>query len=88
MKAVVIGIGSGASMDAIMAVFPRHKALVDEFVARGDVIGIGPFADRGGSLAIFRSREAAELFVKQDPFILEGVIKSFDIREWADEMLA
>jgi uncharacterized protein len=88
MKAVVIGIGSGASMDVIMAAFPRHKALVDEFVARGDVIGIGPFADRGGSLAIFRSREAAEQFVKRDPFILEGLIESFDIREWADEMLA
>jgi uncharacterized protein YciI len=88
MKAVVIGIGSGASMDAIMAVYPRHKAVVDAFVARGEVIGIGPFSDRGGSLAIFRSREAAELFVKQDPFVLEGLIKSYDIREWADQMLA
>jgi len=88
MKAIVIGIGSGASMDAIMAVYPRHKAVVDEFVARGEVIGIGPFADRGGNLAIFRSREAAEQFVKQDPFVLEGLIKSYDIREWADQMLA
>ena len=87
MKAVVIGIGSGASMDAIMAVYPRHKAVVDAFVARGDVIGIGPFSDRAGSLAIFRSREAAELFVKQDPFILEGLIASFEIREWVDQML-
>ena len=30
----------------------------------------------------------AELFVKQNPFILEGLIASFDIREWADELLA
>ena len=88
MKAVVIGTGSGASMDAIMAVFPRHKAVVDAFVARGEVVGIGPFADRSGNLAIFRSREAAEAFVKQDPFILEGLIKSYDIREWADQMLS
>ena len=51
------------------------------------MIGIGPFADRAGNLAIFRSREAAEAFVKQDPFILEGLIKSYDIREWADQML-
>lgn len=87
MKAVVIGIGSGAGMDTIMAVFPRHKAVVDAFVARGDVIGVGPFADRTGSLAIFRSREAAEAFVRQDPFILEGLIKSYEIREWADQML-
>jgi len=90
MKSIVIGIGGGASasMDAIMKVYPRHKAVVDTFVARGDVIGIGPFSDRSGSLAIFRSREAAEAFVAQDPFILEGLIKSFEIRDWADEMLA
>ena len=87
MKAVVIGVGSGASMETLMAVFPRHKAVVDTFVARGDVIGIGPFADRTGSMAIFRSREAAQAFVEQDPFILEGLIKSYEIREWADDML-
>lgn len=87
MKTVVIGTGSGASLDAIMAAFPRHKAVLDSFVARGEVIGIGPFVDRSGSLAIFRSREAAEAFVKQDPFILEGLIKSFEIREWGDQML-
>lgn len=88
MKAIVIGVGSGATMEAIVAAYPRHKAVVDAFVARGDVIGIGPFADRTGSLAIFRSREAAEAFVAQDPFILEGLIGSYEIREWADEMLA
>lgn len=87
MKAVVIGVGAGASMEAIMAVYPRHKAVVDAFVARGEVIGIGPFADKGGNLAIFRTREAAEAFVKQDPFILEGLIASFDIREWGDQLL-
>ena len=87
MKAVVIGESSGATMDQVMAVYPRHKAVVDEFVARGDVIGIGPFADRG-NMAIFRSREAAEAFVKQDPFALEGLVKSYTIREWGDQMLA
>jgi len=88
MKAVVIGVGNGASMNAIMAVYPRHKAVVDVFVARGDVIGIGPFTDKGGNLAIFRTREAAEQFVKQDPFVIEGLIKSYDIRDWGDQMLA
>jgi uncharacterized protein YciI len=75
-------------MEELMAVFPRHKAVLDEFIARGEVIGVGPFADRSGSLAIFRSREAAEAFVARDPFILEGLIKSFQIHEWADQMLA
>jgi len=86
MKFVVIGESSGVSMDAIRAVYPRHKAVVDAFVAKGEVIGIGPFADLG-NMAIFRTREAAEAFSKQDPFILEGVVKSVVIREWNDSML-
>ena len=86
MKAVVIGEGAGASMEAIMAVYPRHKIVVDAFKARGEVIGIGPFLDRG-NMAIFRSRDAAEAFVKQDPFILEGLIKAYVVRDWNDTML-
>jgi uncharacterized protein YciI len=86
MKAVVIGEPSGASMEAIMAVFPRHKTLVDRLKAQGVVIGIGPFADRG-NMAIFRTREAAETFVKEDPFVLEGLIRSYVIREWNDTTL-
>jgi len=42
-------------MEAIMAVYPRHKVLVDEFVSRGSVIGIGPFSDRG-NMGIFRTK--------------------------------
>ena len=77
MKTVVIGIGRGASRDEIMAVYPRHKAVVNGFIARGEVIGIGPFLNKGGNMAIFRSREAAEAFVRLDPFILEGLIESY-----------
>ena len=86
MKTVVIGESSGATMEQIMAVYPRHKAVAEEFIARGEVIGIGPFADRG-NMAIFRTREAAESFVKQDPFILEGLVKSYAIRDWNDSLL-
>ena len=88
MKVVVIGESSGASMEAVMAVYPRHKAVVDKFIERGDVIGIGPFSDsKRGNMAIFKSRSAAEEFVKQDPFIQEGLVKSFVIRDWDDSML-
>ena len=86
MKAAIIGEPSGVSREAIMAVYPRHKAVVDAFKARGEVIGIGPFADLG-NMGIFRTREAAEEFAKQDPFILEGLIKSFVIHDWNDTML-
>ncbi len=87
MKTVVIGEGAGADIDQIMNVYPRHKAVVDKYVQRGDVIGIGPFADRAGNLAIFRSREAAEQFTREDPFILQGLIKSFVVRDWDDAMI-
>lgn len=86
MKAVVIGESSGATMDAIMAVYPRHKLIADKYIEKGDIIGMGPFADRG-NMAIFKTREAAELWVKEDPFILEGLVKSFVIRDWNDSLL-
>ena len=86
MKAVVIGESSGASREAIMAVYPRHKAVVDKFVARGAVLGIGPFTD-GGNMAIFKTREEAEAFTREDPFILEGIVKSFVIQDWRDALL-
>ena len=86
MKAVLIGEPSGATLDQIMAVYPRHKAVVDEYIAAGHVIGIGPFADFG-NMAIFRTRAAAEAFAARDPFILEGLVKSFAIRDWNDGLL-
>jgi uncharacterized protein YciI len=86
MKAVVVGESAGASREAGMAVFPRHKLVVDKFIARGVVIGIGPFVD-GGNMAIFKPRAEAEAFTKEDPFILEGLVKSFVIKEWRDPLL-
>jgi uncharacterized protein YciI len=86
MKAVVIGEPSGATMETIMSVYPTHKAIVDKYIAKGEVIGIGPFTDRG-NMAIFKTRAAAEQFVTEDPFILEGLVKSFVIRDWNDSML-
>ena len=86
MKAVVIGEPAGVSMETIMNVYPRHKAIADKFIKNGDVIGMGPFVG-GGNMAVFKTREAAEQFVKEDPFILEGLVKSFVIRDWKDELL-
>lgn len=86
MKTVVIAESSGATMEVIMAVYPRHKLIVDKYIERGDVIGIGPFTDRG-NMAIFKSHAAAEQFVKEDPFILEGLVKSFVIKDWDDNLL-
>jgi hypothetical protein len=86
MKAVVIGEKSGVTMDEIIKVYPRHKVVVEKFVANGDVLGIGPFSDLG-NMAIFKTRAAAEQFIKEDPFVLEGTVKSYAIKDWNDTML-
>lgn len=86
MKTVVIGESAGASREAVMAVYPRHKKVADKFIAQGVVVGIGPFTE-GGNMAIFKTREAAEAFSREDPFILEGLIKSFVIKDWIDSLL-
>lgn len=86
MKSVVIGESAGASREAIMRIYPRHKAFVDKLIAQGVVLGIGPLAD-GGNMGIFKTREAAEAFAKDDPFLLEGLIKRYIIRDWQDTLL-
>lgn len=88
MLFAVIGVSAGKSREEVMAVYPRHKAFLDPFVARGEVVGVGPFIDSGGgNLALFRTKEAAEAFAKGDPFVLEGLLKEYQVRQWGDQML-
>jgi uncharacterized protein YciI len=89
MLFAVIGSSAGKSRAEIMAVYPRHKAFLEPFVVRGEVVGVGPFTDAGGgNMALFRSRAAAEAFAASDPFLLEGLVKEYQIKDWGDQMLA
>ena len=89
MLFAVIGTSAGKSREEIMAVYPRHKAFLDQFVARGEVVGVGPFTDAGGgNMALFRNRAAAEGFAKGDPFFLEGLVQEYQVKDWGDQMLA
>lgn len=88
MKAVVIYEPGSANMEQIMAVYPRHKVLVDAFAARGEALAIGTFAGgHEGSMGVFKSREAAEAFVSQDPFVLEGLVGKYTIRDWNEILM-
>jgi uncharacterized protein YciI len=64
--------------------FPAHKARLDDFHARGTLLMVGTFGDpqAEGSMAIFTTRAAAEEFVEGDPFVLNGVVRAWHIREW------
>jgi hypothetical protein len=68
--------------------FGAHKARLDEFHARGQLLMVGTFGDpqTEGSMAVFATREGAEEFVAGDPFVREGVVARWELREW-DEVL-
>ena len=86
MKYVVLYQSADDLATKVPAHYPAHRARVDDFHRRGDILMIGTFADpqSQGSMAIFASREAAEAFVSGDPFVLNGVVKSYEMREWND----
>ena len=64
--------------------FPAHRARLDEFHARGALLAVGTFGNPQdeGSMAIFTTREAAEEFARDDPFVLGGVVRTWEVREW------
>jgi uncharacterized protein YciI len=64
--------------------FPAHRARLDEFHARGTLLSVGTFGDPQGqgSMGIFTTREAAEEFARDDPFVLGGVVGAWEVREW------
>ncbi|MFN8277645.1 MAG: YciI family protein [Chitinophagales bacterium] len=85
MKYVVIGKPSGLALEDIMKVYPRHVMVIENLMKTGDIIGIGPFTDFG-NMAIFKSRETAERYMREDPFILEGIVVDVTLHEWRDSI--
>jgi uncharacterized protein YciI len=69
--------------------FPAHHARLQEFHARGEILMVGTFGDpqAQGSMGIFPTRAAAESFVDGDPFVVNGVVRRWEIMEW-NEVLA
>jgi uncharacterized protein YciI len=78
-------VREGVDRSRIFEVYPRHKAYFEAFrAAGGGLIALGPFltADTaGGSMGIFSSREDAERFIAEDPFVTEGLADP-RILEW------
>ena len=89
MKYVLFYESADDVLSKAPAHYEAHSARLKEFHDRGELLMVGVFGDpqEQGSMSIFRSREAAEEFVAGDPFVLNGVIKGWEIRDW-DEGLA
>ncbi|MDR2146262.1 MAG: YciI family protein [Tannerella sp.] len=90
MKAVVFYETSNVGMEKIMEVYPRHKQLVDDFSKEKKIIAIGTFANpvADGSMGIFTDKANAEEFIRQDPFVKEGIVAKATIKEWNEILLA
>ncbi len=84
MKAVLFYESNDTPIERIMEAFPRHKALLDAFHQRGELLAVGAFANpkQDGSMGIFKSKESAEAFMKRDPFLNEGLVAKATIKEW------
>jgi uncharacterized protein YciI len=61
-----------------------HRALWKQFHSAGQLLMVGPFTDApaGGAMGVFVTRDAAEAFVKADPFVAHGIVACWTIREW------
>jgi len=63
---------------------PSSKKLHEQ----GTLVMSGAFLDNPGealsTMGVLTSREAAEDYIKHDPFMLRGMIAKHTIREWAN----
>ena len=84
MKYVVLYEAADDVLTTAPVHYPAHSKRLDDFHRRGEILMVGTFGDpqNEGSMAIFPTREAAESFVAEDPFVLNGVVESYQIREW------
>lgn len=89
MKYVVFYESADDVLAKAPAHFAPHSARLQDFHGRGSLLMVGTFANpqEEGSMSIFTTREAAQEFVDGDPFVLNGVVRAWQIREW-DEVLA
>jgi uncharacterized protein YciI len=83
LKTVVLYATDPAQMAKIPEIFPAHLARCEEFIARGELLATGPFADpKDGAMAVFTTREAAVEFVEGDPFVTSGIVAHSVLRDW------
>ena len=63
---------------------PAHLKEVRESHGRGELIMAGALGDPAGALLVFRApdKSVAENFAKNDPYVNEGLVKSWKVRPW------
>jgi hypothetical protein len=63
---------------------PDHLRLVREAHARGELIMAGALGEPAGALLVFRApdKSAAERFAACDPYVKQGLVRTWTIRPW------
>ena len=61
----------------------QHLELASGAHAAGQMVLAGAFTDPlDGAALVFRTREAAEAFVKAAPYVSSGLVTGWRVREW------
>jgi uncharacterized protein YciI len=89
---VVFVVTAYASFEDALAKAPdalaAHMARSQERHRQGALLMAGAFLDRSdeplSTMSVLTSREAAEEYIKGDPFVLNGMVTNWHIREWAN----
>jgi uncharacterized protein YciI len=63
-----------------------HVARMQAFAERGQLLMAGPMDEpmNGDALSVFTTREAAVHFAEGDPFVVHGVVDTWDVRPWRE----
>ena len=61
---------------------PRHRGILAELHAAGEVLQAGPFADESGSMIVFTtSRERVDEVLRMDPYYAADGVTIVAVRE-------
>ena len=63
----------------------KHVSYLKPFLERGELFLAGAFAEPAdGAALVFKAdtSEIAETFAKSDPYVLNGLVTSWRVREW------
>jgi uncharacterized protein len=63
-----------------------HVARLQTFAESGQLLLAGPMEEplNGDALAVFTTRDAAVAFAEGDPFVVNGVVATWDVRPWRE----
>ena len=65
---------------------PAHRAYLEDLREAGDMVAFGRFEDDGvpGALLIAHAatRDSVEALIAEDPFVTQGLVATYRIRQW------